>query len=474
MAARTLPKWVPMAVPVLAALLYIATLRQGHDWGDDFAQYIVQARNIAEGKPLFETGYRYYPQHSIAPDGYPPLYSVLLSPIYALYGLDYTALKLPGILLLAWALWLSYVLLKPLLGQASATLLQLVVAASPTLWDLKDSVGNDTLVLVMLLLSLVGYRTIFYSRKTTALWWWLPVMFLLPMAKGSLLAIGPAMLLHGLVLRRPRYAALGCAALAMGALSTQLWLTPQYGYLQQLQDRATPALMLEAFYSQLFTQGFKWFWIWGAPNMAGKVLYVLTLPLAGLGLYHLLHKKRPEGWIFVAYMAVLAMWPWRQDMRLHLPVLPLYLLTIALACRQLAHRLPAIRWLAYSLPIATGVLYLYSYAHLPLVTLPQRVDGREEQVLWQKLKTLPQKAVIGCEKPRAVYLYSGHPCVVLPDTKDKHPNELEEELRQWQHHYHVQYVLCGPSPLSTVLTNILPQNGYRQVWQHGMYILWMR
>ena len=40
---------------------YLATLRDGHDWGDDFSLYIHQAKLIAEGRLAEDIGYRYNP-----------------------------------------------------------------------------------------------------------------------------------------------------------------------------------------------------------------------------------------------------------------------------------------------------------------------------------------------------------------------------------------------------------------------------
>ena len=45
-------------------MFYLATIREGHDWGDDFSMYIRHAQNIAHGEPYAETGYIYNPQES--------------------------------------------------------------------------------------------------------------------------------------------------------------------------------------------------------------------------------------------------------------------------------------------------------------------------------------------------------------------------------------------------------------------------
>ena len=47
-----------LAVMVFVPLLFL-NLRNDHDWGDDFAQYLEQAENISLGKPMAQTGYIY-------------------------------------------------------------------------------------------------------------------------------------------------------------------------------------------------------------------------------------------------------------------------------------------------------------------------------------------------------------------------------------------------------------------------------
>ncbi|HEV2672560.1 MAG TPA: hypothetical protein VGU74_15810, partial [Gemmatimonadales bacterium] len=67
---------------LVVGVLYLATIRAGHGWGDDFAQYILHARNIAAGVPYTQTGYIYNPDNpEVGPRAYPPGFPVLLVPV---------------------------------------------------------------------------------------------------------------------------------------------------------------------------------------------------------------------------------------------------------------------------------------------------------------------------------------------------------------------------------------------------------
>ena len=99
-----------LIVGVGGVLLY-GTLTSGHNWGDDFALYIMQAKSLTEAAPhgfieanRFTVEQSSYPIGPIAaPWGFP----VLLAPFYAVFGLNMIALKAVGML--------SYVLFLVLL-----------------------------------------------------------------------------------------------------------------------------------------------------------------------------------------------------------------------------------------------------------------------------------------------------------------------------------------------------------------------
>lgn len=90
--------WLRVGPLVLCSgLLSWAILTDGHDWGGDFAGYVMQARSIVEGStPEFVEQNRFTIEQSsrqIAPAAYPWGTPAMLAPLYALFGLDMLALK---------------------------------------------------------------------------------------------------------------------------------------------------------------------------------------------------------------------------------------------------------------------------------------------------------------------------------------------------------------------------------------------
>lgn len=107
--------WKTLAIAglmLLSGLLLVGNLTTGHDWGDDFALYIMQAQSLVEGRldklaeeNQFTTERSSIPMGPIfGPWGFP----LLLAPMYAIFGMKILALKLVvalffmGFLLLLW------------------------------------------------------------------------------------------------------------------------------------------------------------------------------------------------------------------------------------------------------------------------------------------------------------------------------------------------------------------------------------
>jgi Dolichyl-phosphate-mannose-protein mannosyltransferase len=96
-------------------------------WGGDYAGYIDQARSIVEGKDTRNPNYIYNPEvPSLAPPSYPMGFSVLLSPMYSVFGTDTLAyVKLMSVIWWLCGVSLFFFLKKkfPIFPSAFASLL---------------------------------------------------------------------------------------------------------------------------------------------------------------------------------------------------------------------------------------------------------------------------------------------------------------------------------------------------------------
>src|SRR2546422_6821939 len=102
-----------LALILATVVFYIATMRDWHLWGDDFAMYIHHAKNLASGNAYGDTGYIYNPHYpDIGPRSYPPLFPLLLVPVYKIMGLDLASMKALNIFLFLVFLLLFYQLIR--------------------------------------------------------------------------------------------------------------------------------------------------------------------------------------------------------------------------------------------------------------------------------------------------------------------------------------------------------------------------
>ena len=74
---------------LLCLPLFFINVKDSHDWGGDFAMYIMQSGNIVEGIPQSETNYIFNEDYQVlGPPAYPVGFPLLLAPVYALSGND--------------------------------------------------------------------------------------------------------------------------------------------------------------------------------------------------------------------------------------------------------------------------------------------------------------------------------------------------------------------------------------------------
>ncbi|MCI0591350.1 MAG: hypothetical protein L0Y67_07095 [Gammaproteobacteria bacterium] len=89
-----------LLVLLAVGAFFLATVRSGHNWGDDFGLYIMHAKNIAEGLGYHQTGYIYNPYRPIiGPQSIPPVFPTLLAPVYKFWGVNLKAMKVELILI---------------------------------------------------------------------------------------------------------------------------------------------------------------------------------------------------------------------------------------------------------------------------------------------------------------------------------------------------------------------------------------
>lgn len=138
---------------ILAAILLTAfslqalTWSNGHNWGSDFAGYIMQAISLAD-----RTVDRYYEintfmmSESSRPEGpiaYPWGFPLLLAPVYAFFGLDIMMFKLVGLVFFLAYLALLWFGFGDMIDLPGRIIITLIFACNPRFLQFGDQVLSD-------------------------------------------------------------------------------------------------------------------------------------------------------------------------------------------------------------------------------------------------------------------------------------------------------------------------------------------
>ena len=150
--------WVLVAI---IASAYFFGLTPGHVFAqDDFAAYVMQAANLVEHRRY--TDIRYVPNPEapwVSPaNGYPPVYPLLLAPVYWLRGPDLRAMKMVtvvtfAIFLAAFAKWV-----RPMVSPRLRVVAVLLVGLSPAFWNYRDLISSEFPYLMFSFLALLAIR----------------------------------------------------------------------------------------------------------------------------------------------------------------------------------------------------------------------------------------------------------------------------------------------------------------------------
>ncbi len=142
-----MPKFKFEIILIIAiSFFYISSLKSGHSWMGDSSMYIMHAANISKGKIYAETGYIFNPENPyIGPKSYPPLYPILLSPIYKSFGLNFKAMKIENIFFFSGFLYVLFLFFRLKFNSTYALIALLIIGLNPRFWAFKEMVYPDFL-----------------------------------------------------------------------------------------------------------------------------------------------------------------------------------------------------------------------------------------------------------------------------------------------------------------------------------------
>jgi hypothetical protein len=332
-----------LMVAVLVAVLgvfYLATLRAGQPWGDDFAMYILQARNFASGAWSAPTGYIYNPHlPKIGPPAYPPVFPLMLAPLYRIWGLNLTPMKVEVVLFFLAALYLVFEFAGRQAPFPYAAGIVAVLGFSPYFWEIKDGIVSDLPFLFFSMLALCAISACDRRawQNTTGACIAAVCVYLSFATRTAGVVLVPCLLLSavprlGEARGKARFAALAAIVL-MGAHS--LVFRGAGSYLDQL--RAPWHDLPHNLMAYSWTLRHSFFGV--GSGVLGWAFLVSLIALGCAGLVIRLRRGISPAEVFtLSYALIVLLWTSEEDLRLLIPLLPFWFLYIVEALRSLPRR----------------------------------------------------------------------------------------------------------------------------------------
>jgi hypothetical protein len=408
-----LPKQTLAALVIVGVGAFqIATIRPGHTWGDDFAMYIQQAKNLVAGLPFTSSGYIYnrsYPE--LGPPSYPPLYPLVIAPVYRAFGLNLTAMKVVGIACFVMALLLMSLIFASSLELSALILLIAAVGLNPYLWQQKDQIGSDLLFFFLSMLAL--YIMTMFERSNYK-------SFNLAVCLGLTVYMCYATRTAGAVLMlcAPVSEFINSRKISRTTIGSGL-IASTLIFAHSLVFRAFTAYLDQMHFSAaIFVRAAKqYYWefhnnLWPFFNSWTAALFTLTMIGLGAAEYLSQAKKRHSVWeVFtVIYGGVFLLWAADADTRFLIPLIPLWVYYVLVCVRDFAARFMK------PMPHAATVLivgaltasYASAYSRMDYRPIVQGIADRNflQACDYIRTQTSPESVIIFA-KPRLLALLTG-------------------------------------------------------------------
>ena len=426
---------VAFAIILLSMIIGSSVLTRGHEWGDDFASYIMQGQSIVNGSmDEFIQRNAFTIQESsfqIGPVAYPWGYPLFLTPALLLKGVHPLALKIPGLFFFSGFLVCFYLLIKERFNPITTWLLLSVFAFNPMLIKFLDQILSDIPFLFLITLGLLLISRLDDSKHS---WRYFAVIGLCIFGAFFVRTTGVLLLASFMGFQAIRFfrkptlrknivtntIVSVLVFITLWLVSSLLFPNGQGSYLAQLKDLSYGVFVGNIrLYFYLFGSFFGDGKIWIFVYYVLVIFFLIGAWQNRLSDLHLII-------FFVLYLFAMILWPEWQGPRFIFPLLPIFVYFVFQGTEsviQLLHGsysglfsiLTRVFWL-----IVIGI-FLFGSGTLAYSTLK---DGRKisgpfdpfsmDVYNYIKTETRPNSVIV-FHKPRAMRLFTGHDAVMITD-----------------------------------------------------------
>ena len=420
-----------LTVPVLFGIfllgylaLGLATMANGHGWGDDWAQYVLHARNIASVHPYADTGYLFNVDiPNVGPPSYPPGLPLLLTPIFFVFGMDILAFKIVCFVCTLLALPVTFRLLSLSVDKSIALIAVLLFALHPYVWSIRHGIASEAPYLLFSMLALWwGARSDQRDDKSlssTAAGVLLGFLLYSTVISRSIgITLLPAIMVYGWAQRKPLSWFVGfILSFSLFVWLQTLWLVKPTTYENELRVPTMGLILSNA----------NNYWLSLAdlvpmPFGFSRLSAAAVVVLAALGALNLTGQRKPIGqtsnsvrtlaarvplilWYLAAYLLALLVAAIEPNSRYLLPILPIVIALAAEGAFSIAKRFRLTKRIM--LYVAVGLAIYWAALYLRKSNDDQATcDACLEMFSYVRTNTTPDSVIVFA-KPRAMALLGG-------------------------------------------------------------------
>lgn len=455
-------RWLPLAAVLAVGVFYLFTIRAGHEWGDDFSLYLMHARNIAAGLDYRPAAYLHYSPY-IGPDAYPPVFPLLLAPVFWLFGLNLTAMKVVVIVSFVASLLAFGLMLKEEMSPVWRAALLLVIGFCPYVWDQKDRLTSDLAFLVFAYLGMWLVKKAYPVNQPDRANEWNVQRLKMALATGLVfyLAYGtrslglllvPCLLLFDLVHRRKwlpsRFASVATVVTGILVLAQSRLLHSDRGYYDQLATSFSDSLSawLQYISGNVFGYGMALTEIWdnGYNRPARLALATAMTVLMAVGYLARVRRKLDYPELFVAvYLIAVCVVPMDGGGRYLIPLVPFFVLYAWQGLTALPVGSGVRNAIAVALAIAILGSYAARYTKLDLRNFPDGIAKAESVEFFDYVNQRTRSSdVFIFTKPRALALFTDRKSSFYP------PSLNDQNLWEYFQRINATHIVLGPKGIS--------------------------
>lgn len=435
-----LKKYLPFVLLLLAAIpLFFLNIHNTHSpGGDDYALYIKEAQNIANGRPFYESNYIFNGYNNCySPPHYPPGFPLLLAPVVKMFGIAIMPMCYFNSVVAVCLLFCFFAYFRKYAVPAAAACLAVIITYSGVMLDLKQSVLSDgtSLLFVMLYLLFRNAETFNWRRITLLILF--ATMAILIRTQSILLVFAEVIFLvlatikewgnskrldPKYILSLPSLPVVGGVLLLTVLLNKVVFYSPGSAsgfYIEFLKDtlkKGLPAIIRDNINDSINT--LKSFFHYETDNSIRTAL-VTVMESSGLVLcilgFLIAVKRRLcfDDFFFVLVCGLILYYP-IHDPRYFLPAIALVFFYCYTALDRIV---PAITTLNFNVVgLLLTFLYLFSgYRYIRSTTLPPVgyvPVAKDEQAFSYLKQHVSDSDIILCARPRLITLYTNKKCMI--------------------------------------------------------------